>query len=95
LFSEIEALQFRLNFYATEFCTDDYSAIAATVDDVHVYPSSAHHTRDWDKVVSNIKKEEETEKPEGDAALNQLFEKIYGDGSDEVKKAMAKSFVST
>lgn len=31
---------------------------------------------------------------EGDAAVNRLFQKIYADSSDEVKKAMLKSFVS-
>lgn len=56
------------------------------------YPSSSHHTRDWDKLVSDIKAEEKDEKPEGDAALNSLFQQIYSDGSDEVKKAMNKSF---
>ena len=66
----------------------------SNVTDVMTYPSSSHHVKDWDKLVTEIKKEEKNEKPEGDAALNSLFQQIYGDGSDEVKKAMNKSFVS-
>lgn len=62
---------------------------------VHKYPSSSHYTRDWDKLVADVKQEEKEEKPEGDAALNKLFQQIYKDGNDQVKKAMNKSFVST
>ena len=58
------------------------------------YPSSSHYTRNWDKLVSDIKKEEKDEKPEGNEAMNKLLQQIYGDGSDEVRKAMNKSFVS-
>lgn len=47
---------------------------------------------DWNQLEAQLKKEEEEEKPEGDAALNQLFQKIYADGSDETKRAMIKSF---
>lgn len=61
---------------------------------VHKYPSSSHYTRDWDKLVAEVKQEEKDEKPEGDAALNKLFQQIYQDGNDEVRKAMNKSFVS-
>ncbi|XP_041054888.1 protein SGT1 homolog isoform X2 [Carcharodon carcharias] len=59
------------------------------------YPSSSHCTKNWDKLVMEIKQEENDEKPEGDAALNQLFQKIYADGSDEVKRAMNKSFTES
>ncbi|XP_067108836.1 protein SGT1 homolog isoform X3 [Osmerus mordax] len=59
------------------------------------YPSSSHYTRNWDKVVVDIKEEEKKEKLEGDAALNNLFQQIYTDGTDEVKRAMNKSFMES
>ncbi|XP_051987457.1 protein SGT1 homolog [Xyrauchen texanus] len=59
------------------------------------YPSSSHYTRNWDKVVGEIKEEEKSENLEGDAALNKLFQQIYSDGSDEVKRAMNKSFMES
>lgn len=59
------------------------------------YPSSSHYTRNWDKVVGEIKEEEKNEKLEGDAALNKLFQQIYSDGSDDVKRAMNKSFMES
>ncbi|XP_017275797.1 protein SGT1 homolog isoform X2 [Kryptolebias marmoratus] len=61
----------------------------------HQYPTSSHYTRKWDKMVSDISEEEKNEKLEGDAALNKLFQQIYTDGSDEVKRAMNKSFMES
>ncbi|XP_063160624.1 protein SGT1 homolog [Candoia aspera] len=60
-----------------------------------LYPSSSHYTKNWDKLVVEIKEEEKYEKLEGDAALNKLFQQIYSDGTDEVKRAMNKSFMES
>ncbi|XP_068718215.1 protein SGT1 homolog isoform X1 [Montipora capricornis] len=74
------------------FPTNDKASDSSSV---HKYPSSKHIGKDWDKVAAQISKDEKDEKSEGEAALNQLFQQIYGDGSDEVRKAMNKSFVES
>lgn len=56
-----------------------------------MYPTSKG--KDWNAIEKDIVKKETEEKPEGEEALNKLFQEIYGKGSDEVKKAMNKSFV--
>ncbi|XP_075708417.1 protein SGT1 homolog isoform X2 [Rhinoderma darwinii] len=66
-----------------------------TPESMHKYPSSSHYTKNWDKLVVDIKEEEKNEKLEGDAALNHLFQQIYTDGNDEVKRAMNKSFMES
>ncbi|XP_019969196.1 protein SGT1 homolog isoform X1 [Paralichthys olivaceus] len=59
------------------------------------YPTSSHYAHKWDKMVVDISEEEKSENLEGDAALNKLFQQIYSDGSDEVKRAMNKSFMES
>lgn len=49
--------------------------------------------KNWDKVVASAETEED--KPQGEAALNALFQQIYGEGSDDVRRAMNKSFVES
>ncbi|XP_068197245.1 protein SGT1 homolog isoform X2 [Antennarius striatus] len=65
----------------------------------HFYPSGdpppSLHARKWDQLAVDITEEEKNEKVEGDAALNRLFQQIYCDGSDEVKRAMNKSFMES
>ncbi|XP_037642680.1 protein SGT1 homolog isoform X2 [Sebastes umbrosus] len=63
--------------------------------DPNQYPSSSKNACKWDKMVVDLGEEEKTEKVEGDAALNKLFQQIYCDGTDEVKRAMNKSFMES
>ncbi|XP_018561691.1 protein SGT1 homolog [Anoplophora glabripennis] len=58
------------------------------------YPTSKKG-KDWSAVEKEIKKQEELEKPEGEEAINKLFQEIYGKGSDEVKRAMNKSYMES
>jgi len=46
----------------------------------------------WDQFVQSELKDDAAQ---GEAALNELFQKIYSEGSDEVKKAMNKSFLES
>ncbi|KAJ3379154.1 Suppressor of G2 allele of SKP1 [Lobulomyces angularis] len=55
------------------------------------YPSSAKNKKDWNK----IEKEVTDEKPEGEQALNALFQSIYKDATPETQKAMIKSFTES
>lgn len=52
---------------------------------------SLSFTVDWDKVVETELKDDAAKSED---ALNEVFQTIYSQGSDEVKKAMNKSFVS-
>lgn len=101
-FSDLSYLLRRSGYHGHSICMfldiirhADQSVTSALyfADIKNMYPSSSHYTRNWDKLVGEIKEEEKNEKLEGDAALNKLFQQIYSDGSDEVKRAMNKSFV--
>lgn len=59
------------------------------------YPSSNPHHKDWNAIEKEILKDMANEKVEGEDGVNQLFQKIYGEGSDEVKRAMNKSYIES
>ncbi|RUO95611.1 SGS domain-containing protein, partial [Jimgerdemannia flammicorona] len=57
-----------------------------------VYPSSSKHgVKNWDK----LSREVEEEKPEGEKALNALFQQIYKDSDENTRRAMMKSFIES
>ncbi|XP_033245500.1 protein SGT1 homolog [Drosophila miranda] len=49
------------------------------------------HTKNWDQLVNEEEKKDEKEAKD-EAALNNLFKRIYSTSSPEVQKAMNKSF---
>jgi len=56
------------------------------------YPTSKPGARNWDRIEKEIEAELEQDKPEGEQALNELFQKIYKDADDDTRRAMNKSF---
>ncbi|CAG8533343.1 4175_t:CDS:2 [Funneliformis mosseae] len=57
------------------------------------YPSSAKHAKNWDALEKEISKEQD--KPEGEAALNALFQQLYKDADDDTRRAMLKSYTES
>lgn len=59
-------------------------------DKTKTTPYASH--RDWDAIEKNIEREEKSVKPEGEAAMNSLFQSIYANADDDTKRAMLKSY---
>lgn len=50
-------------------------------------PIKTFSKKNWDKIIDEFEKEEEEHK-----GVNELFKEIYESGSEDVKRAMMKSF---
>ncbi|WKX98847.1 hypothetical protein Q1695_014043 [Nippostrongylus brasiliensis] len=56
-------------------------------------PSEPYHpSRNWEAIERTVIQEEENEPLEGQDAVNRMFKKLYSEASDDVKKAMIKSY---
>ncbi|GAA5888539.1 hypothetical protein JCM6882_008990 [Rhodosporidiobolus microsporus] len=66
----------------------------------HAYPSSSRKQHNWDAIVkASADEDAELEKEfaknpnaGGDKALNELFQKLYADATDDQRRAMIKSY---
>ncbi|KAG0144220.1 hypothetical protein CROQUDRAFT_660291 [Cronartium quercuum f. sp. fusiforme G11] len=74
----------------------------ATSSSSKSYPSSSRRKTNWEALAKTAEKEEQEaisglKDPNagGEVALNQLFQKLYGDASDEQKRAMMKSYTES
>jgi suppressor of G2 allele of SKP1 len=57
-----------------------------------VYPSSSRKHADFNELEQMAKKIEEEDKPQGDQALQKLFQSIYKDADEDTRRAMIKSY---
>ena len=66
------------------------TASIPVVDKSKPTPYASH--RDWDAIEKELTEQEKEEKPEGDEAMNKLFQTIYASADEDTRRAMIKSY---
>ncbi|TKA55940.1 hypothetical protein B0A53_01639 [Rhodotorula sp. CCFEE 5036] len=69
-------------------------------DTRHAYPSSSRKQHNWDAIVKQSAEEDDELAKEfskdpnagGDSALNEMFQKLYADATEDQRRAMIKSY---
>lgn len=57
------------------------------------YPTSHRkQPKDWGKLETEVKKEEDAEQLDGDAGLQKFFKQLYSGADEDTRRAMNKSF---
>lgn len=85
--SSYKVLSSKLEIFLAKVDAERWDILERAVEKVP--ENSVCQGRNWDKVVSEMTKDDD------DNDVNTLFKKIYSEGSDEVRKAMNKSFMES
>jgi suppressor of G2 allele of SKP1 len=64
--------------------------IISTSTKITDYPTSSKKLKDWKDVEAEAKKLDEEDKPEGEAAVQKMFQSIYSSADEDSKRAMMK-----
>jgi suppressor of G2 allele of SKP1 len=88
--STATALDNNNNHHPVQQATTTSSAATTSKNEKNQRPYASH--KDWDRIEKEVLQEEESEKPQGDDALNKLFQQIYANADPDTRRAMIKSY---